>query len=80
MWNDKSARIHNALIHQYREKFLQLCNPSALPTEHVIGENIRTKLINFLEKSEYYTAETVLSKFPFDSKYSKFFKENENTH
>jgi len=68
VWNDKTAKMNNALVHQYREKVLQLCNPSSLATEQVTGQNIRTKLINFLEKSEYYTAETVLSQFPFDSK------------
>lgn len=69
VWNDKTAIMHNALAHQYREKVLQLCNPTCLSSDQVSGQNIRTKLLTFLEESEYYTPETVYSHFPFDGMY-----------
>lgn len=52
---------------------MQLCDQSSSPADQVAGQNIRAKLINFLETSEYYTPETVLSHFPFDSKYRYYF-------
>lgn len=59
LWGDKNPLFHNALVHQYREKAL---NEGPAATEHT-----RKKLLEFLKKSQYYTADTVLSHFPTDS-------------
>ncbi|XP_065215173.1 vam6/Vps39-like protein [Planococcus citri] len=66
IWNDTNPLLHNALVHQYREKVLQLCDPSSPAADQVAGQNIRSKMINFLETSDYYVPETVLTHFPFD--------------
>lgn len=57
------------MVHQYREKVQQLCSDKASQAEQQHGQNIRAKLINFLEKSEHYVPEVVLVHFPFDSMY-----------
>lgn len=58
-WRDTNPLFHNALIHQYREKII---------TEGpAVSEHTRKKLLQFLESSEQYTAENILSSFPTDS-------------
>lgn len=60
--------FHNALIHQYREKEQILLAENATASEKSAGQNIRNKLLTFLEKSTHYIPDTVLAHFPYDSK------------
>ncbi|XP_043251331.1 vam6/Vps39-like protein [Colletes gigas] len=66
IWNDTNSLCHNVLIHQYKEKYLASMSDSATPAEKQAGQHIRQKLLQFLEKSMYYTPETILIHFPFD--------------
>lgn len=61
MWGDTNPLFHNALVHQYREK--------ATNTEEgpAAAEHTRKKLLEFLKKSQNYTADTVLGHFPTDN-------------
>lgn len=65
VWNDTNAICHNALIHQYREK-LQKYNTMSMQADEQTAHNTKTKLLEFLEQSKYYTPETVLVHFPLD--------------
>jgi hypothetical protein len=65
VWNDTNAICHNALIHQYRERLQQYNSKSMLADEQT-AQNTKTKLLEFLELSKYYTPETVLVHFPLD--------------
>ncbi|KAL6267433.1 hypothetical protein P5V15_000509 [Pogonomyrmex californicus] len=67
VWEDTNPLFHNVLIHQYKEKCLAAMNANASPAEKEILQHIRQKLQQFLEKSAYYTPETILVHFPFDS-------------
>lgn len=69
-WNDTNPMIHNALIHRYREEVQKLKN-SDVSADHIAAQSIRTKLLEFLEKSEWYTPETVLVHFPYDDLYEE---------
>jgi hypothetical protein len=62
VWKETNSIVHNALVHEYREKMKEL-GPAEVPL-------LRAKLINFLEKSPHYSPETVLIHFPTDSQYS----------
>ncbi|XP_076620743.1 vacuolar protein sorting 39 [Colletes latitarsis] len=66
IWNDSNSLCHNVLIHQYKEKYLASMSDSATLAEKQAGQHIRQKLLQFLEKSMYYTPETILIHFPFD--------------
>ncbi|XP_047347409.1 vam6/Vps39-like protein [Vespa velutina] len=66
VWEDTNPLFHNVLIHQYKEKSLASMNENATPAEKEISQHIRQKLQQFLEKSAYYTPETILVHFPFD--------------
>lgn len=57
-WEDTNPLFHNALIHQYREKVIG---------GDTSAQHTRKKLIEFLEKSEHYTPDTVLGHFPTDN-------------
>nr|XP_012223795.1 PREDICTED: vam6/Vps39-like protein [Linepithema humile] len=67
VWEDNNPLFHNVLIHQYKEKCLASMNANATPAEKETSQHIRQKLQQFLEKSPYYTPETILVHFPFDS-------------
>ncbi|KAK7590664.1 hypothetical protein V9T40_002277 [Parthenolecanium corni] len=67
IWKDTDSSIHNALAHQYREKVLTLLNFPNGSEDQSTDKSVRNKLLNFLEKSEYYTPETLCAHFPFDS-------------
>ncbi|XP_011882729.1 PREDICTED: vam6/Vps39-like protein [Vollenhovia emeryi] len=67
VWEDTNQLFHNVLIHQYKEKCLASMNASATPAEKETSQHVRQKLQQFLEKSAYYTPETILVHFPFDS-------------
>ncbi|KAK5643487.1 hypothetical protein RI129_007332 [Pyrocoelia pectoralis] len=56
-WSDKNPLFHNALVHQYREQAM---------ADDPIAHRIQKKLLDFLETSQYYTADTVLIHFPLD--------------
>lgn len=56
-WEDSNPLFHNALIHQYREKVI---------SNDTSAQHTRKKLLEFLEKSLYYTPDTVLGHFPTD--------------
>ncbi|XP_039293207.1 vam6/Vps39-like protein [Nilaparvata lugens] len=71
VWKDTNPLFHNVLIHQYREKVLELCRDDATQLQIQQGNNLRTKLLNFLEKSEHYVPETVHVHFPYDSMYEE---------
>lgn len=66
VWEDTNMLFHNVLIHQYKEKCLNSMNANATPAEKEASQHIRQKLQQFLEKSTYYTPETILVHFPFD--------------
>lgn len=66
VWEDTNPLFHNVLIHQYKEKCLASMNANATPAEKETSQHIRQKLQQFLEKSAYYTPETILVHFPFD--------------
>lgn len=66
VWEDTNPLFHDVLIHQYKEKSLASMNENATPAEKEISQHIRQKLQQFLEKSAYYTPETILVHFPFD--------------
>ncbi|XP_015183696.1 PREDICTED: vam6/Vps39-like protein [Polistes dominula] len=66
IWEDTNPLFHNVLIHQYKEKSLISMNENATPAEKEISHHTRQKLQQFLEKSVYYTPETILVHFPFD--------------
>lgn len=66
LWEDTNPLFHNVLIHQYKEKCLTSMNANATPAEKEASQHIRQKLQQFLEKSIYYTPETILVHFPFD--------------
>lgn len=66
LWEDTNPLFHNVLIHQYKEKCLTSMNANATPAEKETSQHIRQKLQQFLEKSTYYTPETILVHFPFD--------------
>ncbi|KAK2588320.1 hypothetical protein KPH14_004337 [Odynerus spinipes] len=66
VWEDTNPLFHNVLIHQYKEKCLASMNENATPAEKEMSQHIRQKLQQFLEKSAYYTPETILIHFPFD--------------
>lgn len=53
IWKDTNPLFHNALVHQYRERSM---------TEQT--DVSRRLLLEFLEKSQYYVAESVLAHFP----------------
>ncbi|XP_014482462.1 PREDICTED: vam6/Vps39-like protein isoform X1 [Dinoponera quadriceps] len=67
VWEDTNPLFHNVLIHQYKEKCLASMDANATPAEKEASQHIRQKLQQFLEKSAYYTPETILVHFPFDS-------------
>ncbi|XP_011145192.1 vam6/Vps39-like protein isoform X1 [Harpegnathos saltator] len=67
VWEDTNPLFHNVLIHQYKEKCLASMDANATPAEKEVSQHIRQKLQQFLEKSAYYTPETILVHFPFDS-------------
>ncbi|XP_053974319.1 vam6/Vps39-like protein [Hylaeus volcanicus] len=67
IWNETNSLCHNVLIHQYKEKCLASMSDNATPAEKQAGQHIRQKLQQFLEKSVYYTPETILVHFPFDN-------------
>lgn len=67
VWEDSNPLFHNVLIHQYKEKCLASMDANATPAEKEASQHIRQKLQQFLEKSTYYTPETILVHFPFDS-------------
>ncbi|XP_024940137.1 vam6/Vps39-like protein isoform X2 [Cephus cinctus] len=67
LWEDTNPLFHNVLVHQYKEKCLTSMSADATPAEKQNAQHIRQKLQQFLEKSQYYTPETVLAHFPFDS-------------
>ncbi|RZF37701.1 hypothetical protein LSTR_LSTR003112 [Laodelphax striatellus] len=71
VWKDTNPLFHNVLIHQYREKVLELCRDGATQVQLQQGNNLRTKLLNFLEKSDHYIPETVHVHFPYDSMYEE---------
>lgn len=78
VWFDTNAIFHNGLIHEYREKVEHLLlRKNASSTENQSGQHIRTKLLKFLEQSTHYTAESVITKFPYNS---KFLSEKKNPH
>ncbi|KAH0951330.1 hypothetical protein HN011_003413 [Eciton burchellii] len=66
-WEDTNSLFHNVLIHQYKEKCLASMNANATPAEKETSQHVRQKLQQFLQKSAYYTPETILVHFPFDS-------------
>ena len=61
VWKESNSIMHNALVHEYRQKMEELGDNAEFP-------HLRQKLINFLEKSPHYSPETVLIHFPTDSK------------
>lgn len=61
VWNDTNPLFHNALVHQYREK------ATSVEEGPAAAEHTRKKLLEFLKKSQHYTADTVLGHFPTDS-------------
>ncbi|ODM93368.1 Vam6/Vps39-like protein [Orchesella cincta] len=62
---ETNALFHNALIHQYREKAVsQEESPET-------RKNMRQKLSNLLQKSDYFTPEIVLVHFPYDDMYEE---------
>ncbi|KZC13482.1 PREDICTED: vam6/Vps39-like protein [Dufourea novaeangliae] len=67
IWEDTNPLYHNALIHQYKEKYLAAMSDNATPAEKEAAQHIRQKLQQFLEKSAHYTPETILLQFPFDN-------------
>ncbi|XP_075223274.1 vacuolar protein sorting 39 [Lycorma delicatula] len=70
VWKETNSIFHNVLVHQYREKVQQLCNDNG-QAEQQQGNNLRTKLLQLLEKSEHYVPEAVLIHFPFDMMYEE---------
>ncbi|KAM3961523.1 vacuolar protein sorting 39 [Aphomia sociella] len=62
-WNDTDSLFHDALISRYRNK---ITDKSTTMTEEEL-QHTKSKLIAFLEKSEYYTPEIVILHFPNDS-------------
>lgn len=58
IWKETNSIFHNALVHQYRERI------QSLGLEDPRANTIRTKLLAFLGKSDYYNPETVLIRFP----------------
>ncbi|RLU19122.1 hypothetical protein DMN91_009480 [Ooceraea biroi] len=67
VWEDTNPLFHNVLIHQYKERCLASMNASATPAEKETSQHVRQKLQQFLEKSAYYTPETILVHFPFNN-------------
>lgn len=67
VWEDSNPIFHNALVHQYREKYVKLLQDPQTAEER---RQLRNKLLDFLDKSDHYTPETVLVHFPYDSKSS----------
>ncbi|CAB3247336.1 unnamed protein product [Arctia plantaginis] len=67
IWNDTDALFHNALIDMYRDK-LTVENKNS-PEEDF--QNIKSKLLSFLEASTYYTPKSVLLHFPQDSMFEE---------
>lgn len=65
VWEDTNSLFHDVLIHQYKEKCLAAMNENATAAEKEAAQHIRQKLQQFLEKSAYYTPETILVQFPF---------------
>uniref|UniRef100_A0A8D8VAN1 Vam6/Vps39-like protein n=1 Tax=Cacopsylla melanoneura TaxID=428564 RepID=A0A8D8VAN1_9HEMI len=63
VWGDTSTLFHNTLIHEYREKIQNSTGNSAT--------QIRSKLLLLLKQSDYYSLESVLVQFPFDSLYEE---------
>ncbi|XP_021925898.1 vam6/Vps39-like protein isoform X1 [Zootermopsis nevadensis] len=61
VWEDSNSIFHNALVHQYRERYQQL-----LVTSSEERQKTRAKLLQFLETSSHYTPETVFVHFPYD--------------
>jgi len=60
VWGDKNPIFHNALIIQYRER---LCSSTA--NEDPNRDELQKKMLEFLQSSQYYTAEHVLVHFPY---------------
>ncbi|XP_055309525.1 vam6/Vps39-like protein [Sitodiplosis mosellana] len=67
VWNEKKALFHNILIQQYREAYADIKNSTNggdIKQKEFASQNIRDKLVNFLNKYNYLHAETVLKNFP----------------
>lgn len=67
VWNEIKPIFHNILIQQYQEKIKELKSESNSVSEEqkeILLENIKSKLIDFLQTSNIYTLEQVLADFP----------------
>lgn len=62
-WEDNNPFFHNALVRMLREKVM---GKKGTYTDGQL-QHLKAKLLAFLEKSNYYTPETVLIHFPSDS-------------
>ncbi|XP_071515409.1 vam6/Vps39-like protein [Panulirus ornatus] len=69
-WGDTTPLLHNELIHQYRDLITAphlSSDPADVEEEKGRRKIVHEKLLKFLNRSEYYTAATLLVHFPYDS-------------
>lgn len=67
IWNESKPIFHNILIQQYQVKIKDLQSDSNSVSEEqkqILLENTKSKLIDFLQTSNIYSAEQVLVDFP----------------
>ncbi|GAB1601255.1 vam6/Vps39-like protein [Argonauta hians] len=78
-WKDTNTDFHNLLVNLYRGKIQELMSikissnsdSQEYITSTVELKEFKAKLISFLEKSQYYTPERLLSYFPLDDFYEE---------
>ena len=63
-WNDTNALFHNDLVLRYKENLVELFEQPESEENFQAISNMRRKLCELLNSSKYYTAETILPKFP----------------
>ncbi|KAK6634046.1 hypothetical protein RUM43_001658 [Polyplax serrata] len=61
VWKDKNPILHTTLVNLYEDKYQEMLNQNA-PQQDT--DNLRRKLIQFLESSDSYNPQTLLDKFP----------------
>ncbi|KAJ1528436.1 hypothetical protein ONE63_006848 [Megalurothrips usitatus] len=67
VWRDKTTILHDALVHQYREKAIALSKGEQRDKE----KELRSKLLTFLQTSNNYSPENALVQFPYDSMFEE---------
>lgn len=63
IWDEKNSLFHNALVNEYRDKYLSETDGSIEKIQ------LRDELRRFLLKSQYYSPEIVLVHFPYECEY-----------